>query len=101
MGLSFDYPGRAGHEAPSWSYTNFNVFRERVAENATGPDDPIMVLLNHSDCDGEMSPQECAACAPRRVAIVSGWDGVDGYRGKRLAEAMALCALHREPLVFT
>lgn len=32
---------------------------------ASVPLDPLHILLNHSDCDGDISPEECAALAER------------------------------------
>lgn len=40
-------------------------------------DDPIVPLMNHSDCDGVMTPEECAQVAPRLREIVESWPGVD------------------------
>lgn len=33
--------------------------------------DDIVPLLNHSDCDGELSPEECLKVAPRLRELVS------------------------------
>lgn len=82
-----------------WSYGGFARFRERLAA-AEGIDLPRMVgfcdkygrhddgseclattrwdtvksdlvpLLNHSDCDGELTPQECARVWPRLQEIL-------------------------------
>jgi hypothetical protein len=36
--------------------------------------DPLKPLLHHSDCDGDLTPEECAQVAPRLKEIVTGWD---------------------------
>lgn len=68
-----------------WSYTGFARFRERLAENEgftlgemqgfhgdRSWDEiasPLKPLLNHSDCDGEMTSEEAAQVWPRLVEI--------------------------------
>lgn len=43
-------------------------------------DDPIVPLLHHSDCDGHLTPEECAQVAPRLREIVTVWpDRVQSY----------------------
>lgn len=36
-------------------------------------DDPLKPFLNHSDCEGELSPEECAQIAPRIRELVERW----------------------------
>jgi len=64
--------------------------------------DPITKLLNHSDCDGEISPEDCAVVAPRLRELVEGWD--DGHYDKEgaleLAGGMELAAEKKESLEF-
>jgi hypothetical protein len=72
-----------------WSYSGFHRFRERIASYAGlflndmngfggGKEwpgtDPIEILLNHSDCDGIISPEDCAKIAPRLREIIKEWD---------------------------
>ena len=120
----------------SWSYSGFMVFRKRLAkeigiENLDSmwgfggnvqwdkyKDDPIYILLYHSDCDGDMSPEECGKVAPRLRELVAEWsDNDDDYNylgscdseiweafDKRqallLAEGMEYCAETGEKLRF-
>jgi len=113
----------------SWSYSGFNDFRRRLARDigfdlnemmgfskgfhwqdgyapGTRPwseiDDPIVPLLNHSDCEGELSPQECAQVAPRLRELVTPWPehDYDRHNALVLAEAMGRCACDGEALVF-
>lgn len=73
------------HDCWHGGYGRFALFREAVAQAAgfgslyayigfggdkEWPcDDPLVVLLNHSDCDGEIATEECAALADRLDAI--------------------------------
>lgn len=95
-----------------WSYSGFNRFRERLAaaegrsldsyfemdERAT----PLSPLLNHSDCDGDISPEDCATVAKALREIVMRWpeDDYDRQHGLLLAEGMEYCAKNNEPLEF-
>ena len=121
MGVCFSH-GRA-----SWSCTGFNRFRSRLADligisldeiagyggNKTfeGEEDPIVPLLDHSDCDGDLSPEECAKIAPRlkeMIGILSKRaESGESYEyeydiivGMRLAEGMAEAAEKNERFVF-
>jgi hypothetical protein len=135
MGIDFKHDRPDGHHCPQWSYTGFNHFRTRLAasegfdldemqgfskgdrfgddyEPGTRPWDEVTSalkpLLNHSDCDGELTPEECAQVAPRLREVADGWpnDGVGmrdafDHRGAlALAECMEICAAHDESLVF-
>ena len=118
MGLDFHFPRRTYDNAPHWSYSGFHRFRARLAEkialdleamrgfggNRTWDHvaDPIRLLLNHSDCEGELSAEQCAAIAPRLRELVSDWgdDDFDRYQALLLADAMDVCASTGEPLEF-
>ena len=39
--------------------------------------DPIKYLLNHSDCDGHLTPLQCKKVAPRLRELVREWDDAD------------------------
>ena len=104
----------------SWSYSGFMHFRERLAEDigiilrdmyGFGEDDGIswntidsdlFPLLNHSDCEGEMSPQECAQVAPALRKILESWpdEDYDTIQGLLLVEGMERCADEGIPLEF-
>lgn len=113
MGLDFE--GSKAH----WSYGNFKRFRCRLAleigidldqmagfaekDGISWKDftDPIIPLLNHSDCDGQLSPIECARIAPRLRQLIARWD--DGYDKRQailLAEGMESCTEAGKPLFF-
>ena len=80
MGIDFS------HTQAQWSYTGFGAFRRALAvfegfelddmEGFGGDRDwstvatDLAPLLNHSDCDGEMSPDECRQVAPRLRAVI-------------------------------
>jgi hypothetical protein len=50
-------------------------FLERMARQRPWSeiDDVLVPLLNHSDCEGELTTEECAAIAPRLRQLISGW----------------------------
>lgn len=113
MGL--DFRGSRAH----WSYSGFHRFRERIADQLgfdlnsmegfgggkkwSSIKDPIVPLLSHSDCDGEMTPQECKAVYPRLREIISEWpaDDYDRIHAELLADGMENCAIEETPLIFT
>jgi len=116
MGLGF-----ANADA-HWSYGGFNLFRTALAAREgieldrmhgfTRDDDAISwdtvhtalkPFLNHSDCDGEMTPEECAQVAPRlRDLVRSIWrpGDYDYEHGMCLVEGMERAAANGEPLIF-
>ena len=65
-------------------------------------------LLDHSDCDGEMTPEECAQVFPRLREIAAAWpkhgvamsDAFDRKSALALAECMEVCAAGGEQLLF-
>lgn len=106
MGLGFN------NSTASWSYSGFHNFRKRLALEIdvrlddmigfkSGDDgiswdtvkDPIKLLLNHSDCDGELTSEECGIIAPRLRELVSKWpdDDYDKEAALKLAEGMEEC----------
>ena len=119
MGIDFRYHGRILESAPSWSYSWFNGFRTELAAIALGIDlramvgfggdkpwdphtaHPLYPLLNHSDCDGELSPAECRKVAPALAEYAGKLaDEYDQRMAGRLASAMEVCAAHHAPLEF-
>jgi len=113
--VGLDFVGSDAH----WSYSGFMRFRIKLAkeigldlETMHGfggiqewPDaenEPLVYLLDHSDCDGELFPEQCAIVAPRLLEIVSKWDikERDAQQAILLAEGMKKCAEKGEVLVF-
>ena len=111
MGL--DFMGSEAH----WSYGGFNRFRLRIAATINmdfdgfcngkpasekNEKDPVFPLLNHSDCDGELSSEECATVAPRMRELVAPWpeNDYDKHQALLLAEGMEECAKNGEKLKF-
>jgi hypothetical protein len=80
---------RHGEAYAQWSYSGFKHFRTELAKEAgitlsemngfggarswSKAHDDIVPLLNHSDCDGELSPEDCARVAPRLRQLVASW----------------------------
>jgi hypothetical protein len=89
-----------GHEEGSYSQGAI-VGIQPIIKWANVHDD-IVPLLNHSDCDGELSPEECLKIAPRLRELVSAWDDDDRDKENALwlAEGMELAASRNEPLEF-
>jgi hypothetical protein len=112
MGLDFN------RSEVHWGYSGFAAFREKLAleigielekMNGFGGNrkwdniiDPIALFLDHSDCEGELSPNECAKIYPRLLDLVRKWDDKDVDKAKaiQLANDMEECHLEGEPLVF-
>lgn len=118
MGLDFS------HTNAHWAYSGFMRFRERLAAEI-GIDlnkmegfnkendykglswekivDPIKFLLDHSDCEDDLSPELCSKVAPRLRELVSSWDDddYDKEQALLLAEGMELAFSKNEPLEFT
>lgn len=107
----------------SFSYGGFNRFREMLAKEigynlddfeGFGGDksfkemkDDIKWLLDHSDCDGHITPKRCGRIAPRLRDITKTWEKCgdsdkEWYRDMAvyLAEDMESCCKYNEPLVF-
>jgi hypothetical protein len=113
MGIDI-YPGGA-----HWSYSGFHAFRKALAQEVgidldemvgfggetpwpNSKKEPIVHLLNHSDCDGKMTPKQCRACAPRLRELISKWDIADYSTSSalKLVGGMEVAAKNDEPLVF-
>lgn len=102
-----------------WSYSGFMSFRERLA-NAIGIslmsmqgfgtplipwdtiNDDIVPLLNHSDCDGVLTPNECHTIAVRLAELIKDWDNgdYDKIQAQHLINGMNKCYENDEPLEF-
>lgn len=112
MGL--DFQGSDAH----WSYSGFNRFRGRLQSfygalnwneldtiekaRAALPTCPILPLLAHSDCDGELSPEECGQVSPVLRALVAFWpeDDYDRNQAEELCDGMDECVKENTPLIF-
>ena len=122
MGVDFRRIAAYKHFPCGMAYRGFIRFRARIAasigvnlavmEGFTDPhearipwpggldaNDPIIDLLNHSDCDGIINLNRCGPLAKRLREIVSAWpdtcpedpDGFYKQRGLALADAMQEC----------
>lgn len=106
--------------SPSWSYGGFMKFRVRVAESIGinlcemedfadrgkkwPENDSIELLLDHSDCEGELNPEECEKIAPRLEEIINSWgtspEDYDTKQGLLLVAAMKECVAEKACLIF-
>lgn len=113
MGLDFS------HGNAHWAYSGFNRFRSRLAaqlgvnweglfkdrqrmEQFVQRTDPIMPLLNHSDCDGSLTAEECVQVAAALRAMVKDWPDSDWDKGKalELADGMEEAVKKGEEFIF-
>lgn len=119
MGIGFAERTYKIIENCGWSYSGFMGFREKLAKEigielktmdgfkADGiswgtVDNPISLLLNHSDCDGGLSCDDCEQIYPELLKLIDKWpdDDYDKVHGKALAEAMKTCASEGHYLEF-
>lgn len=104
-----------------WSYRGFMDFRRRLAAAAgihldamegfapsggrswSELNDPIVTLLNHSDCDGEINWTEARALADRIRELVASWppEDYDHHMALRLCDQLESIADGSGRLVFT
>lgn len=104
----------------TWSYTGFHNFRTEVArldgidlnemagfcdrEDAVrwdSVDSALNPLLDHSDCDGVLTPEQCAQVAPRLAELSDQLhSSYDRRQAENLVEAMELCIASGVPLEF-
>jgi hypothetical protein len=102
-----------------WGYGGFHRFRGRLA-NEIGINldemagflvngdpwdvikDPIKDLLDHSDCDGYLTPRQCRKIYPRLLELIKDWsdDDYDKKQGNELANGMKKAAMKFKKLEF-
>lgn len=104
---------------PSWSYLGFAAFRRRLAADAgfdldtmsgfkprdadadwvgrdwSEVDTGLEPLLNHSDCDGELTPEQAAVLAPALDAALDRFDPGDWVQSYDLEHGRELVQLLR------
>jgi hypothetical protein len=67
---------------------------------------PIYPFLDHSDCDGEMGPDDCGQVGMCLKEIVKEWNGDDPEAqehiefGNKLADVMLQCSEEGNTLLF-
>jgi hypothetical protein len=101
-----------------WSYGGFMSFRKRLAkeididlEEMDGfggikswktVESPIKLLLNHSDCDGVLSGDDCGDVYPELLKLIENWppDDYDRITAEKLAKAMKGCNDNDDELIF-
>lgn len=129
MGIDFS------HGNASWSYGSFHRFRTQLFEETSGGlklremvgfnhgplgeppvkpgtsfdeyDHPIRDLIDHSDCDGELTPEQLKVIEPALRAHLETWPDYEGLRpnydktrGLELCEGMREAIENNENLVF-
>lgn len=55
----------------------FGLWGDVVPCSGVGPD-PLLYLIVHSDCDGHLEPEHCAALADRLAELLPALAGLDG-----------------------
>ena len=106
------------HDCWHGSYSSFGKFREAVARRCgidldrmegfcddgtpwnSLPPDPILALLNHSDCDGEIAIQDLIPLADRLDAIAQGLSGWLTDAAIKFAAGCRAAASANEPVDF-
>lgn len=112
MGIDFS------HGEAHWAYSGFMRFRSRLAEDlgyavplsemyddgsyVCMKNEDIYPLINHSDCDGDLTPSEMLQIIPQLMTIVSQWedDDYEKQRGLQLIEGMKEAIAANENMVF-
>jgi len=91
IGKGFDVLTIAGESGESGKMPGFDKYvgRQQIISWDSIKDD-IKPLLDHSDCDGILTPEECTKVAPRLRELVSAWpdDDRDKIKALLLAEGM-------------
>jgi hypothetical protein len=123
MGLDFHTAGIPYEEdldfteRAHWSYSGFHHFRERLAcaiglkldemegfggTKAWDEGHPLTPLLNHSDCEGELSDAQCGLVAFGLNEIIHKWpeDDYDRQNAEKLFNHMVKCLETRRSLRF-
>ena len=104
------YRLKEGHEPNLNDIPDYKLFEAEMHEwwnlHAVQWDDvetPLKHLIHHSDCDGDLSHEQCAAVAPALREAVQDWEAHDYERdfALLLAEAMEICAVKKRRLIFS
>lgn len=112
MGLDFNL------SEVRWGYISFGNFRRKLAKEIgldldamigfsgdlswDSVEDDIKDFLNHSDCEGELTPEQCKIIAPRLIELVRGWNDndLDKEKALELADDMQWCYENNRVLEF-
>jgi len=112
MGLGFS------HGDVHFSYSGFMRFRNKLIETLgythslesmykdgtyiNMKTEPIYPLINHSDCDGELTVDEMQQMLPQLKCIIKRWpdDDYDKSYGFKFIEGIELAVDENEPMVF-
>jgi len=112
VGLGFS------HGDAHWSYSGFMRFRNKLTETLgyTVPlgemyyhgshiqmkNEPIFPLINHSDCDGNLTVEEMQQILPQLEGIINRWDDDDYEKplGLRFVTSIKEAIEADEPLEF-
>ena len=102
----------------SWSYSSFDTFRRRLASEAgirletmqgyggkkswDSMIDPIVILLNHVDCQGTIPRRSCGALASRLKQLTAAWphDDLDKMNCLELVRGLEQAAALRQDFGF-
>jgi hypothetical protein len=105
-GYRFYRDPRDGREYPSLNWdaiTEDNLYGQWEAI----PEDPLILLIAHSDCDGEIQPEHCGPLADRLEQLLPRLSGEGGghiglYQEKtrQFVDGLRLAAGLGEPLEF-
>lgn len=109
------------HNAFHGPYSSFGQFRTKLAEHIgitladmegfggnksfDMVEDDVKILLDHSDCDGEISPADCAKLSKRLDEILKELEPTDNWFSlynfvKTFSEGCKTAAANNEPIEF-
>lgn len=100
----YNHHGPQGYEA--WKKEQLDWWRENRCYSwepyFSHENGPLVWLIHHSDCDGDLSAEQCKLIAPVLRKVVSAWDKDDYDRtsAESLASMMDVCAKHGLRLIF-
>jgi len=100
-------PYLAEISAEDWATLGFGSKPTRFNTSWDEVNDAIVPLLRHSDCDGDLSVEECRAIAPRLRELVQGWsddpeldEAFDKKQALLLADGLEQCVRQGQRLEF-
>ncbi len=117
MGLGFTWKN-CNMVTAHWSYGGFMHFRKKLAleieiilddmkgfggeKNWKGIKSPLKYFLNHSDCDGRISPKRCKEIVDAMKNIITKWpnDDYDKEQAQILIKNMNECFKNNDYLIF-
>jgi len=107
----FSYSGFADFRRELWKSCGFTgdlykLYDDQEFKDQIRKDHELYDLFNHSDCDGELTPEQMKTIIPKLKLIVENWEGgeypndYNKKHGLLLIEGMKLAVKNNENLEF-